>query len=55
MNKSARLESATRGLNADVVISSEAAAELTDAILEGFQQASLELKGFENKETVYYK
>ena len=55
VNKSARLESATRGLNADVVISSAAAAELTDAILEGFQQASLELKGFENKETVYYK
>lgn len=55
VNKSARLESATRLLETDLVISKSVAMKINIDILNRFKQTSVQLKGFEENETVYYK
>lgn len=55
VNKSARLESATRTLNADIVISESTAINISEKNIKGFNKTSIALKGFEENETVYYK
>ena len=55
VNKAARLESATRTLNTDIVISESTAINISDKPLKGFIKTSIALKGFAENETVYYK
>ena len=55
VNKAARLESATRTLNSDIVVCESTALNLITSEFKTFEEASINLKGFEENETVYFK
>jgi class 3 adenylate cyclase len=53
VNKAARLESATRTLNSDIVICESTALNLLAKNFKKFEKKEIQLKGFEKKQTVY--
>ena len=53
VNKAARLESATRTLNSDIVICESTALNLLAKNFKTFEKKEIQLKGFEKKQTVY--
>ena len=55
VNKSSRLKSATRRLNANIAIISSAAERISKNSLDDFKENSIQLKGFEQKEKIFYK
>ena len=55
VNKAARLESATRTLDSDLVICDSTAMKLMAKEFKTFENTKIRLKGFEENETVYFK
>lgn len=54
VNKAARLESATRTLNSDIVICETTALNLIAKEFKSFDKTTINLKGFQENETVYF-